>query len=426
MRAQPECFCCSIRQAQEATEIAGRDKDTIWKVSQEVCAVYARADQNWTPAYMTTLAHDVTKKIVGIEDIFYQLKRDHNRAALQFYPQLKEWVKKGDNSLERAVKVAIAGNIIDLGVYREVRVEEVLEEVNHAQWGRYEFASWVEDLKNAHTLIYVGDNAGEIVFDRILLEEISPGRKVFFVVKGGPISNDALLEDAQEAGIDEMVEILTTGQAEVGVALERAPSSLQKLWKEADMIIAKGQGNFETLSEEEGNIYFLLKAKCIPVARELQVKQGDLVLQKRKEKISSSEVKVYSSGGLVVRKNNGEWQILLVKKSDLGLWTLPKGHKEKEEREEETACREVEEETGYKVKLGPRVGDISFSYVRDHQVFREIASFFLMEVVGKGEKEQEGEIEEVKWFSLEEALQVLSYDNEKSLIGKALELLERR
>lgn len=86
----------------------------------------------------------------------------------------------------------------------------------------------------------------------------------------------------------------------------------------------------------------------------------------------------------------------------------------------------MEEETGYKVKLGPRVGDISFSYVRDHQVFREIASFFLMEVVGKGEKEQEGEIEEVKWFSLEEALQVLSYDNEKSLIGKALELLERR
>ncbi|HQE25844.1 MAG TPA: ARMT1-like domain-containing protein, partial [Candidatus Atribacteria bacterium] len=283
MRAQPECFCCSIRQAQEATEIAGRDKDTIWKVSQEVCAVYARADQNWTPAYMTTLAHDVTKKIVGIEDIFYQLKREHNKAALQFYPQLKEWVKRGDNSLERAVKVAIAGNIIDLGVYREVRVEEVLEEVNHAQWGRYEFASWVEDLKNAHTLIYVGDNAGEVVFDRILLEEISPGRKVFFVVKGGPISNDALLEDAQEAGIDEVAEILATGQAEVGVVLERAPSSLQKLWKEVDMIIAKGQGNFETLSEEEGNIYFLLKAKCIPVARELQVKQGDLVLQKRKE-----------------------------------------------------------------------------------------------------------------------------------------------
>ena len=172
--------------------------------------------------------------------------------------------------MERAVKVAIAGNLIDLGVYREVRVETVLEEVNHAQWGRYQFNSWVEDLENTHTLIYVGDNAGEVVFDRILLEEISPGKKIFFVVKGGPISNDVLLEDAEEAGIDKVAEILTTGQAEAGIALQRAPSSLQKLWKEADMIISKGQGNFETLNEEEGNIYFLLKAKCIPVARELE------------------------------------------------------------------------------------------------------------------------------------------------------------
>jgi len=423
MKAQPECFCCSIRQAQEATEIAGRDKNTIWKVSQEVCAVYARADQNWTPAYMTTLAHNVTKKMVGIEDIFYQIKRGHNRAALQIYPQLKSWVGKGENRLERAVKVAIAGNLIDLGVYRDIKVEKVLEEIDYAQWGRYQFASWVEDLNNARTLIYVGDNAGEIVFDRILLEEISPGRKIFFVVKGGPVSNDALLEDAQEAGIDKIAEILTTGQPEVGIALERAPLSLQKLWKGADMIISKGQGNFETLSEEEGNIYFLLKAKCIPVARELGVRQGALVLQKKGE---YPEIEVHSSGGLVVRKNNGQWQVLLVKKSSSGLWTLPKGHKEKGEREEETASREVEEETGYKVKLGPRIGEISFRYTRNGQAFREIASFFLMEVTGEGRKEEEGEIEEVKWYSLDEALQALHYDNEKSLIHEVRRLMEKK
>jgi uncharacterized protein with ATP-grasp and redox domains/8-oxo-dGTP pyrophosphatase MutT (NUDIX family) len=371
---------------------------------------------------MTTLAHDVTKKIVGIEDIFYRIKRDHNRAALQLYPQLKNWVEKGENRLERAVKVAIAGNLIDLGVYRDIKVEGVLEEVDCAQWGRYQFASWVEDLKNAHTLIYVGDNAGEIVFDRILLEEISPGRKIFFVVKGGPVSNDAILEDAQEAGIDKIAEILTTGQAEVGIALERAPLSLQKLWKEVDMIISKGQGNFETLSEAEGNIYFLLKAKCIPVARELGVRQGDLILQKKGEQF---EIEVHSSGGLVVRRNNGKWQVLLVKKSDSGLWTLPKGHKEKGEKEEETASREVEEETGYKVKIGPRVGEISFRYTRDSQTFRETASFFLMEVVGEGKRE-EAEIEEVEWRSLDDALQILHYDNEKNLINKLKKLLEEK
>ena len=141
------------------------------------------------------------------------------------------------------------------------------------------------------------------------------------------------------------------------------------------MIISKGQGNFETLNEEEGNIYFLLKAKCIPVARELGVRQGDLVLQKKE---GFPEIEVHSKWGIVVRQNNGKWEVLLVKKSDSGIWTLPKGHREKGEKEEETASREVEEETGYRVKLGPRVGEISFRYVRDCQLFQEVASFFLI------------------------------------------------
>lgn len=283
MKAQLECFVCNIRQAQEAAEIAGADFNCIWKVSQRVCAIYAQANPQWTPAYMTTLAHQVVKEITGVEDIYYRFKRHYNRMALELYPRLKEFViSSEDNRLERAVLVAIAGNIIDLGVYRDVNVADILAQVTSAQWGKYDFPAFFADLMKAQTIIYVGDNAGEIVFDRVLIEEIqSCGKKeIVFVVKGGPISNDALLEDAKEAGLDKLVTLLTTGQAETGIDITRAPHELQELWKRADLIISKGQGNFETLSGRRENIYFLLKAKCVPVAREFGVPQGALILKK--------------------------------------------------------------------------------------------------------------------------------------------------
>ncbi|MCS7242748.1 MAG: ARMT1-like domain-containing protein [Candidatus Caldatribacterium sp.] len=283
MKAQLECFTCNIRQAQEAAEIAGGDFDCIWKVSQRVCALYAHADPQWTPAYMTTLAHQIAKEITGVEDIYYRFKRHYNRMALELYSQLKAFVASSENSrLERAVLVAIAGNVIDLGVYRDVNASDILAQVTSAQWGKYDFPAFFTDLLKARTIVYVGDNAGEVVFDRVLIEEIqSLGKKeIVFVVKGGPISNDALLEDAKEAGLDELTVLMTTGQAETGIDVAKAPRELQEIWKKADLIISKGQGNFETLSGRKENIYFLLKAKCVPVAREFGVPQGALILKR--------------------------------------------------------------------------------------------------------------------------------------------------
>ncbi|MEI6157328.1 MAG: ARMT1-like domain-containing protein, partial [Atribacterota bacterium] len=268
-------------QAQEASEISGRDRGLAWKVSQEVCKLYSQADPNWTPAYMTTLAHQVAKRVLENEDIFLAQKRYYNRMALDLYPRLKDIVEKSTNRLETALRIAIAGNIIDLGVYREVKVDEILSQIEHTPWGIYQFEEFKMDLEKANTLVYVGDNAGEVVFDRVLLEEIDHSRHILFIVKGGPISNDALLEDAREAGIDQVARIVTTGQAEIGISLEKTSSDVQSFWKRADLIISKGQGNYETLSDHPENIYFLLKAKCIPVARELGVPQGSLILKKR-------------------------------------------------------------------------------------------------------------------------------------------------
>jgi len=287
MKAQLECFSCNIRQAQEAALLAGAPKNLVWCISQEVCKLFASADPEWTPAYMTSLAHQVAKTMTGVGDIYREEKRKYNQIALQLYPRLKAFVEEGppEERLERAVKVAIAGNIIDLGVYREVSPEKILAQITDEGWGRCHLEAFLEDLEEAESIFYAADNAGEVVFDRVFLEEITPAKKVFFVVKGGPMSNDATLFDAQEAGLGSIVKIITTGRAEIGIDLEKALPEVQKAWEEADLVISKGQANFESLSSwRRDRVYFLLKAKCVPVARELEVPQGALVLQRGLQK----------------------------------------------------------------------------------------------------------------------------------------------
>ena len=153
--------------------------------------------------------------MVGIEDIFYEEKRYYNQMALELYPQLKKYVEQSKNRLETALRIAIAGNIIDLGVYKEVKVNEILYQIEHTPWGIYDWDDFQADLESSKILLYIGDNAGEVVFDRVFLEEINQGRKIYFIVKERPISNDALREDAIEAGIDKVATILTTGQGEI-------------------------------------------------------------------------------------------------------------------------------------------------------------------------------------------------------------------
>ena len=282
MKAQIECFRCNVRQAQEAAGVVRSERDFLWQVSQKICSIYAQASPEWTPAYMTSLAHKIAREMTGVDDIYYQHKRHYNRLAMKLYPELKNFVGEGNGALERAVRVAIVGNIIDLGVYREIQSFQILDQLYNVRWGLYDFSAFEQDVQGARTLIYVGDNAGEIVFDKILLEELKKigVQEIFFVVKGGPISNDVLVEDFQEVGLGDFAQALTTGKDECGIVPEDGPSELQEVWKRADVIISKGQGNFESLSGRREKIYFLLKAKCVPVARELGVEQGAIILKK--------------------------------------------------------------------------------------------------------------------------------------------------
>ncbi len=232
-----------------------------------------------TPAEVSTYALWAAYEALGCSDPFEEEKRHYNQLALGMYPRLKGMVR---GRLSAAVKVAAAGNIIDLGILDSVDIEGTIKEIFAEGFAIDHLDAFLERLDRAERILYLADNAGEIVFDRVLVEELRRhGKRVIFAVKEAPILNDATLEDALAVGIGEVAEVVSTGSGQVGTNLSDCSPEFLKEFKAADLIISKGQGNFETLSEVEGPIFFILKAKCSEVATELRVKQGETVFLTR-------------------------------------------------------------------------------------------------------------------------------------------------
>ena len=174
-------------------------------------------------------------------------------------------VDESENPLVTALKFSIAGNIIDYGALADFDVKKTLGESLNKPFGIWHFKKFYNALEHAENIIYLGDNAGEIVFDRLLIETIA--KRVTFVVRGGPIINDVLMEDAKMVGITDLADVVSNSVAVPGTIVQEWPEELRKKFYNADLIISKGQGNFESLSETDGNIFFLFMIKCDMVAR---------------------------------------------------------------------------------------------------------------------------------------------------------------
>jgi hypothetical protein len=212
-----------------------------------------------------------------VQDPFRDLKEESIRKALSLYPELTEMVKASKDPLRTAVMLAIIGNVIDFGANPEFRLEREIER-GLAQKPAIDH---YEDLRNhmdhAREILYMGDNAGETVFDRVLIETM--GKPVTFVVRESPIINDAVKEDAVKSGLDEVATIISSGCDAPGTVLSRCSAAFVDRFERADLVISKGQGNYETLSREKGPIFHLLKAKCPVIAQDLGVKVGDTVIK---------------------------------------------------------------------------------------------------------------------------------------------------
>ena len=230
-----------------------------------------------TPPMLAKMMYEKVAKITGVEDPYQELKHKSTIEALALYPSVKEQVGRSKDPLLTAVKFAAIGNVIDFGVNHGYGLIEAINDVFKREFGIFDNAAFKESLSKANDILYIGDNAGESVFDRILIEEM--GKNVTYVVRGGPVINDVTQKEALQAGLDTVATIISTGTNIPGAVTEYCGSEFNAAFQEADMVISKGQGNYESLSEEERSIFFLLIVKCDLVAQEIGAQKGELVLK---------------------------------------------------------------------------------------------------------------------------------------------------
>ncbi|RLB79125.1 MAG: hypothetical protein DRH24_13305 [Deltaproteobacteria bacterium] len=279
-----DCIPCFVRQALDAARLATDDEQIHQEVVRGVLRLAADLDMSQSPPAIGQQIHRLIRKLVGSEDPYREIKSRFNSLALRLYPELRKRIMDSDDSLETAARLAIAGNIIDFGVNTSVDesdIDRAISECLTAESDRMELRAFSDAVGQAETILYLADNAGEIVFDRLLIEQL-PYEKVTVVVKDKPVINDATMEDAVVAGLLRIVEVIDNGSDVPGTILEACSETLRGRFSTADMVIAKGQGNYETLSDIDKNIFFLLKAKCPVIAEDLGCEVGEMILQRNK------------------------------------------------------------------------------------------------------------------------------------------------
>ena len=279
------CIPCFARQAVEAAEMSTNNLKLREKIVREVLKAASVIPFDKTPTHMGKEIHRIIRNTLGENiDPYKHLKDKYNKKAMKIYPEMKKIVKKSNNPLETAVRIAIAGNIIDFGITTTDSIIHLMDIVNETLTRPFainHFDKFIKDLENAKNILYLADNAGEIVFDRILIEEIPDYKnRITLAVKGHPIINDATIEDAKQTGLTEIVKVIENGGDAPGTILEECSKDFLEVFEKSDLIISKGQGNYETLSETHYNIYFLLKAKCPVIAGDLNVNVGDIIIKK--------------------------------------------------------------------------------------------------------------------------------------------------
>jgi uncharacterized protein with ATP-grasp and redox domains len=277
MKTYLDCYPCFLRQALEAARMAGADENRQYWVLQEVLDELRQFELTSTPPEMGYRIHQIVRREMGARDPYQQAKEISTRQALALYPRLKALVAEADDSLKTAVRLGIAGNIIDLGVAQEYDLEETIQRVLIQPFAIDAYTAFRDGLAQAEGVLYLADNAGETVFDRVLIETMD--KPVTYVVKGDPIINDATREDALAAGLNSVTTIVDNGCKAPGTIISLCSQEFRRLLAEADLIIAKGQANYETLSETDAPIFFLLQAKCPVIARSLGVPVKSIVLK---------------------------------------------------------------------------------------------------------------------------------------------------
>ncbi len=286
-----DCYPCILRQVLSTARLAGLEEERVKEVLCETMRRLLDASAKDSPQHITFAIFEFLRRrfLAGREvfDPYAELKRHSNDAVLAHFDRLEASVIGSSSPLEIALKHAAAGNIIDFGAkdHGSIDIDQEIEIIPSLRFAHYDFLPLKKLLSGGGHLLYVGDNAGEIVFDRILIRQVRrqfPDMKVTFATRGQPIINDVTIEDALRVGMDADARVVSSGCVYPGLLLDEADEGFQELFRRADVIIAKGQGNYEGLSGVvDPRLFFILRTKCERVARDIGAEVGALVLLRK-------------------------------------------------------------------------------------------------------------------------------------------------
>ncbi|XCN74243.1 MAG: ARMT1-like domain-containing protein [Candidatus Electrothrix aestuarii] len=301
MRTTLDCIVCFMRQARSTGLLATEDLVLQRQLLDGAGRYMEQVDTELSPPENAVGLYALFGEILGEDDPFARVKEEGNSFALSILDKVEQRVLATEDPLRAAVRVAIGGNIIDYGALHSFDVAKTIQECFDREFVWDDYPTLLEALQGKPKVLYLCDNCGEIVFDSLLIKQLkSLGCQVTAVVRDQPIINDATLADARACGLDEICTVISNGTRCPGTPLESCSAEFQEQFKEADLIISKGMGNFETLSEVSAPIFFLFTVKCSQVALHLSERQGfapgflkgdgEMVLLRQKEDIFDNTI----------------------------------------------------------------------------------------------------------------------------------------
>ena len=267
IRLNSDCMTCILKKELEHYP-AGTPEEQRLAYKQKILLLVGNAKPTMSPSEVTRNIYEVQRDMFGMQIDYPQIKSFFNKKMMQYAEKTEEWIRKADDPLLRAIQFSMCGNYIDFGLpeaVEEEKLDQILRESDQIAVREEMLREIREQLANAHSLVFVHDNCGEIVMDKVLLKEIRrqyPQLEIISVVRGSEVLNDVTMEDAEEVGLAEVAKILPNGDDVAGTCLERVSEECLETMQHADVILAKGQGNFETLRGCGLNIYYLFLCIC--------------------------------------------------------------------------------------------------------------------------------------------------------------------
>ena len=277
-----DCLPCMLRQVLESAHMATDDETIHEHIMDEAMRVLSEYRQYNCAPKLCEEMHGIVKRYTGVDDPYAEIKLRDISSALKLESIIRRFAAEGDNLLIRLLKVSATGNVMDSAIYSDLDIEACLMEEMEKPFIICDEDEFNKDIRGAETVLIIGDNAGEAVFDKPLAEYLSRDHKVVYAVRDVPIINDATVEDALKTGIADYSDVISTGCGMPGTVIESCNEKFREIFNSADIVISKGQGNFEALSDTTRSVYFLLKAKCYRIADALGVEINEYVFKKNR------------------------------------------------------------------------------------------------------------------------------------------------